>query len=962
MKRLDKRADLTRWNRSGLSRFRYVDGNAIVYLESLRQAMKQSFTDGGGDNKWQALDTAIPVTPDESSVERQARWLKQYRDERRDYAWEIMRTFARASHVFTEYVDAYVNEGYIGTATQWDNVRRLVEMLDYHPAPPASAETYIALLAKQDKVGTVATGFAFKNKPDDGSKASIFETLADIDIDVALNSLRAKDWNKSQLDFDYSGSAGNYTAEFPLSEPLEDVAAGTLGVLLVELADCTIGVYVRVNENGVSDTALQLKGWEKPAAFPTTVLRHQVRLLLKPAFKQAPLMTGDNVAELGTEHGLVEDDVVGWKTGSTWHAAKVEAVEGARVRLSRTAPVENTSIYLATYSDTTLTIKNSVGTNIDAVVIPSHSAGARNYGALWKASLSLISHDHHRDPTSSEILFDYVSAATHPKVYYVPIADPVATVQSKESQGLVIEGDPGKLASGDWMIAQSSQGNKAAYIKELNESDKIFTLKLWPEIIQSDILFGEFEIDVRPLDYAVNATLVFETDLAQRSDSHSILPLESIPDTLTLGRILIVAGKSEAIQVTVKEIYEKKGTNEKKGTIKVSPAIPGSELTAAGATDNYTRHDTLIYGNVVQAGHGESKTTKNLGSGDATEPNQSFDFNLENVSFVADSNFPSGVRAAIDVTIDQRTWKQVATLNDSDPEDPHYMVRMKEDGTLTITFGDGRHGRRLTTGSNNIRISYRVGIGLAAILPAYSLEKEVKPHALVDSLVQPVATSGGNEMEGVESLRQNAPASLLTLQRAVSLSDFTNLAQASSSVWQARAIRLLPPGLGRSDMIEVVVVPAGGGELGTLAESLQETLSQHALPGVQISISKYQSVILDLDITIQIKMGEFDADLVSEDVRQTLFDAFSLEQSQLGESLYRSQVIEVVEGVVGVENCECRINNSGFRDENGSVVKPRRVVKGNGGVIKRVSLDERQVIYMDEKLSALIVIAQEYSL
>ncbi len=954
MKRLDKRTDLTRWNRSGLSRFRYIDGNAIVYLESLRQAMVQSFTDSGGNNKWQALDSAIPVTPDENPVERQTRWLKQYRDERRDYAWEIMRTYARASHVLTEYLDAYANEGYIGTATQWDNVRRLVEMLDYHPAPPASAETFVALLAKEGKVGSVATGFAYKNKPDDGSKASVFETLADVDIDVALNTLRAKDWNKSQLNFAYSGS--NYIAEFPLTAPLEEVAVGTLGILLIEKTSSTVGVSVRVD--GVSDTALQLKGWEKPVAFPSTVLRHQVRLLLKPEFKQAPSMTGDNVVVLG-EHGLIVDDVVAWEIGSTWHAAYVEAVQGASVRLSHTAPAVGRPLYLATYSEASVMIEDEDNNEVNAVVIPPVGANARKDGALWNASSlnNTISAVPHEDSDGITVLFDYVVyAPTRRKIYYVPVADPVAVVMRSNPQGFVIEGDPGKLAHGDWMFAQSSTGSEAAAITELNESDKTFELKLSPTVSAAEILYGDFEIDVRPADYAVNATPVFETALAKRSDNHSILSLEKIPDALELGRVLIVSGKNEAIRVTVKEI------NIAAGTIKVAPAIPGSELSASGTTNEYTRYDAMIYGNVVQAGHGETKNEKILGSGDATVPNQSFEFNVADVSFVVDSNFPSGVRAAIEIVIDQRTWKQVATLNDSDPEDPHYMVRMKEDGTLNITFGDGRHGRRITTGSNNIRVSYRVGVGLAANLSAYSLEKEVKPHALVDSLVQPLAASGGNAMEGVSSLRENAPASLLTLQRAVSLSDFTNLAQSNSSVWQARAIRLLPPGLGRSDMIEVVIVPAGGGELGALADSLQETLSQHALPGVQISISKYQSVILDLDIIIRIKIDEFDADLVTENVRQTLVDAFSLEQSGLGEPLYRSQIIEVIEGVVGVENCECRINTDGFRDEKGATVKPRREVKGNGGVIKRVSLEERQVIYLDEVLSTLVVIVQEYRL
>ena len=37
--RPDKRQDLTRWNRAGLSRFDYVDGDAAVWLEELRIAV-----------------------------------------------------------------------------------------------------------------------------------------------------------------------------------------------------------------------------------------------------------------------------------------------------------------------------------------------------------------------------------------------------------------------------------------------------------------------------------------------------------------------------------------------------------------------------------------------------------------------------------------------------------------------------------------------------------------------------------------------------------------------------------------------------------------------------------------------------------------------------------------------------------------------------------------------------------
>ena len=38
-----ERKDLTRWNRAGLSRFRYVNGNAVEYLEILRQQLVERF-------------------------------------------------------------------------------------------------------------------------------------------------------------------------------------------------------------------------------------------------------------------------------------------------------------------------------------------------------------------------------------------------------------------------------------------------------------------------------------------------------------------------------------------------------------------------------------------------------------------------------------------------------------------------------------------------------------------------------------------------------------------------------------------------------------------------------------------------------------------------------------------------------------------------------------------------------
>src|SRR6185436_19616846 len=96
--------------------------------------------------RWSDLGVRPPQVA-ETEAQRLDRLLVQYFEEepsgataarsreavnrlRRDPAWQITRATARAVHVLGEYLDAYANEGFLRTATQWDNVRRLVETLD----------------------------------------------------------------------------------------------------------------------------------------------------------------------------------------------------------------------------------------------------------------------------------------------------------------------------------------------------------------------------------------------------------------------------------------------------------------------------------------------------------------------------------------------------------------------------------------------------------------------------------------------------------------------------------------------------------------------------------------------------------------------------------------------------------------------------------------------------------------
>jgi hypothetical protein len=952
MKNLNNKHDLSRWNRAGLTQFKYVDGNAITFTETLRLAMIDAYTEAG-KNKWESLDTATPAPTEESAQQRQARWTKQYQDERRDYSWEILRSYARAGHVLAEHIDRYANESYIGTATQWNNVRRLVEMLDYHPAPAASAQTRIALIVKDSLSGSLEKGFGFKNKPVDGSKPSIYETHEDVDVDAQLNRLKTLDWDQSQISFSYPASGQGII--FPLQQPLNDISVGTNGILLV--ADLAVETGMAVTVSALSSDSLTLNGENRPAELPSEIKRHQVRLLLKPSVTQAPQLNGANVITLNIDHQFVQGIKIAWQSGSSYKAANVLVVEGNKAQLSTSLPSSGTKMFLAARSNARQV--DGVDEPGNRVILPL--VDNREPNAFFDSHLNLIS-GVKSESAGGVKAYNYFDGDSHSSIYYVPKTagqgpDVIGIAQTAETNDLVFDGDAAELSSNDWVLALNGSTLQAVKIESLIEQEKTYSLTFSPALTSLTSLSASFEFDLRPYDYAANRLPIFLTELSKRSNSHSILPLEIISQSslFALGRVLIVRGKTSAMEVIVKDIDSL--TNE----IKVEPAIPGSELTGSGVSLSYNRFDTVIYGNTALTGHGESQSQKFLGSGDATQSNQEFDFEVKDISFESNREFPAGVRCAIDIIVEGRTWLQVANINDSGPEDAHYLVRMKEDGTLKMIFGDGIHGRRLPSGNNNIRIAYKLGVGLSGNLSPFSLEKALKPHHLIEGVIQPVATSGGNDMEAAESMRENAPASVLTLERAVSLSDFTHLTMSNSSVWQARAYRV-KPGRARKEKIKVAVVPAGGGALGNLQPDLEAFLTSHGLPALTIEVVPFASLIFDLNVTIRVKDDAFDADFVTQEAKQTLLETFSLQHRKLGEPLYRSQIFHAVEAVQGVANCQCEIVNGSFKDASNTPVIPVQTAIGSNAAVKRVSANIQQVIYLDKALSNINLITQTFSL
>jgi len=349
---------LTRWNHAGLNRFRYVNGNAATYLEALRRLLADSFPEWNEylctelRKEFPGLDTTVPIGEDVDVSQANARMLAQYQAGRRDWAWEIVRTFARACYMLTEHIDAYANEAYLGTATQWDNLYRLVKMLDYHPKPAASASALLVLQAKPGKSGVVEQGFQVKNAPEDGSAPVIFETLEDIVIDSALNEIRLENWNNSPIallsdpkdpetDWKWVKATGEDIADLNLSvgqpvlllkgsgaNPNERLAAS---VKSVDLAKGEVIVELKVGQ--------QVTDWKKG----------NTRLLAGPQSVRRFHLNGTGVVKFKSAHGLSTGQVVALQNDAAWRFSRILESNESAVRLEPVNPLPNTasSIYLA---------------------------------------------------------------------------------------------------------------------------------------------------------------------------------------------------------------------------------------------------------------------------------------------------------------------------------------------------------------------------------------------------------------------------------------------------------------------------------------------------------------------------------------------------------------------------------------------------------------------------------------
>lgn len=308
-----------------------------------------------------------------------------------------------------------------------------------------------------------------------------------------------------------------------------------------------------------------------------------------------------------------------------------------------------------------------------------------------------------------------------------------------------------------------------------------------------------------------------------------------------------------------------------------------------------------VRANVVRATHGET-TEEVMGSGDGSKSNQRFELGKPDLTYVS-APTTSGTKGTLEVRVNGVLWKELSSLYGADERSQSYVVRIDDDSLATVIFGDGKSGARLPTGDENVAAAYRSGIGPDGEVAAESLTLLQSRPLGISEVTNPLSASGSAPPEELSDARYNAPLTVLTLDRIVSLRDFEHFVRSFAGIGKAQAVSVF---MGPSKVVHITIGSSSGKEVDQGSELYKNLVK--AIDAMRDPVARVRERVFVKSFKLQtfsLKAGVLiDSSLVAEEVlgriRAELLRTFSFENRDFGEFVTAAEVLAVIQAVEGV--------------------------------------------------------------
>lgn len=809
-----------------------------------------------------------------------------------DFTIALLDAWATVGDVLTFYQERIANELYLRTATERLSVLELARLINYQLRPGVAASTYLAFTLEESSgalgqslaVGTTAqlapeklppitipTGTKVQSIPGPEEKAQTFETIEEIKARVTWNAIKPRLTQPQTISIDmetifFSGTATN-------------LKPGDRLLIVDEAKNHKIRPISKVTVDDEADTT-RIDFVTSPPPLPMYTRPSGLSLGAVSDFSTASILTNNNSVQIISQSWKAQDlfaitQIQGWnlndlvvnitnqtKVPSLLTNAGVFAfrqqvgVFGHNAPHYRSLLKQNSSpLYPIPWDPSFEIWKNSVDpfTFAEEPPAPAYYTDAdifleRNLTGITKDSWAVLE-------------LTKATEVTRTLFMVVDVKDASATGFgiSGKSTGL-------RLAKPDGTTLQDNGTDKPPEFK----------VRKTNVLIQSEKLtLTELPIP-GPLDPA--------SVVAQG------ITLDGPYIDLQPGQRIIITGEQDDLRgVFVSESLVLKDVVLEAGFTVITFTKP--------PTYSYVRDTVIINANIALATHGET-VTETLGGGDASQSFQRFVLRQPPLTYITDAN-PSGALSTLEIRVNDILWHEVPDFFGHGPAEHIYITRLDDEGKTTVIFGNGETGARLPTGQENIKATYRKGIGEEGLVKAHQLTQLMTRPLGVKGVTNPTGPTGAAGPEKLSDARRNAPLTILTLGRVVSLQDYQDFARAFSGIEKALAT---PVQVGEKNGIFVTIAGAKGAAVlsdSSLYSSLLTAIEEAGDPTIPLFLKSYQPRFFRLSAQVKID-PDFPPENVLAEIDQKLRDSFSFEARDFGQPVHQSEVIALMQSVTGV--------------------------------------------------------------
>ena len=198
-----------------------------------------------------------------------------------------------------------------------------------------------------------------------------------------------------------------------------------------------------------------------------------------------------------------------------------------------------------------------------------------------------------------------------------------------------------------------------------------------------------------------------------------------------------------------------------------------------------------------------------------------------------------------------------------------------------------------------MRAEYRSGIGKGGNVAAKQISLLVTRPLGVKEVINPLRASGGADRETIGLIRDNAPRSVIALDRLVSTADYADFTRMYAGIAKAEAVRLSD---GLRELVHITV--AGVEDMpidpqSDLYRNLLASLRSLGDPGLVVQVAMRELVTLVLQARIKLTEG-YRWEAVATAARARLLERFGFDQRPLARPALLCEAIAAIQSVRGV--------------------------------------------------------------